>query len=179
MENYGSNSNNYSNTEFNTEEKKVKKELNIISNEFEPIKVQKIQEEKKLGTYVENLNKNKMDHKARKQLSFVSCLGNLDELDLNKICHTDVNVQEDLYANEQKKKIEENAKDKFKNKNSTKLKKFMDQSSTIFANELYTSNMNLEEKREVMKLQLVPKENKADRINLSNDEIKSAFAKKG
>ena len=65
---------------------------------------------------MESLKKNNNDHRAKKQLSFVSCLGNLDELELNQICMTDVNGQEDQYASEHRKKLEENAKGKFKNK---------------------------------------------------------------
>ena len=61
---------------------------------------------------------------------------------MNKICITDVNIQEDIYASEQRRFIEENAKEKFKFQNSAKLKKYIDQSSSIFANELYKGNMN-------------------------------------
>ena len=125
---------------------KIKKStnFNIISNNFNPIKEEKIvvQKEKVKDSYVESLKKNNNDHRAKKQLSFVSCLGNLDELELNKICLTDTNGQEDQYASEHRKKLEENAKGKFKNKNSTKIKKYIDQSSSIFANELYGSNLN-------------------------------------
>ena len=118
--------------------------MNIISNEFIPIKVKKEEKvnEKIKDSYLESLQKNKNDHRAKKQLSFVSCLGNLDKLELNKICLTDVNVQEDLYASEHRKIIEENVKEKFKNKNSAKIKKYIDQSSSIFANELYKGNLN-------------------------------------
>jgi hypothetical protein len=66
----------------------------------------------------------------------------LDQIEYDKICLKDVNIQEDIYASEQRKLIEENAKEKFKYQNSTKLKKFIDQSSSIFANELYKGNLN-------------------------------------
>ena len=80
--------------------------------------------------------------KTQMQKDVDGFVGNLDKLELNKICLTDVNVQEDLYASEHRKIIEENVKEKFKNKNSAKIKKYIDQSSSIFANELYKGNLN-------------------------------------
>ena len=98
------------------------------------------------GSYVENLIKNQNDPKAKKLLSNVSCLGNLEALDLNKICLTNVEQEENIYASANRKKIEENAKEKFKDKNPSKLRKFVDQSSSLFANELYGSNLNCNKK---------------------------------
>ena len=167
------------NNEKSSEDKLNKNEENL-QNENVKEKENKKEEEKPKGSYVENLMKNKNDPKSKKLLSMVSSLGNLNQLDINKVCKTEANLQEDEYAKEQRLKITQSAKNLFKNKNETKVKKFVDQSSSLFANEIYGSNLNKSQNpREILKLKLIPNDKKANVMNLSNEEIKSVFAKKG
>ena len=133
----------------------------------------------------------------------VSSLGNLNELDLNKIWNTEGNIasapasasasdfnynlnkKEDNYndySKEQRLLLTKSAKNLFKDKNESKLRKFVDQSSHIFPNDLYGNNLNItlpQQPKEILKIKLIPTDKKANLKNLSNEELKSAFAKKG
>lgn len=82
--------------------------------------------------------------RSKKLLSMVSSLGNLNELNYTLPCKTEANVNqaENEYAKGHRLKIAESAQDLFKDKNGTKIKKYVDQSSSLFGNEIYGKNLN-------------------------------------
>jgi hypothetical protein len=161
--------------------------------------------EKEKGSYVQSLIKNSNNARSKKILSMVSSLGNLNELKVNKNTTTNNknknfltegnlnfleeefdqdnnynNDNDNEYDKQKRLQLTKSAKNFFKDKNESKLRKFVDHSSNIFPNDLYGNNLNITQKqREIIKLKLIPSDKKANLNNLSNEELKSAFAKKG
>ena len=132
----------------------VKGEIDIISNEVKkvfpktPKAKQTLGKESNInngaGEYVNNLINNKDDPKIKKRLNLISSLDNYEKINYNT-CLTEGNIInsdkiDSEYVAQKKNEIRECISKKLNGGNNNKLRKIMDQTSTLFDNKIYESN---------------------------------------
>jgi len=148
IENYSTNPNSSILNLDNLDSISEKGEIDIISNEPKKytnkngksnIISEKKSEDK--GEYYNNLIQKKSNPKIQKRLNLLSSLDNYDSFN-NNICLTEGNncdVDKE-YAKNKKLEIKEYISKKINGNNSHKIRKMMDQSSSLFDNKFYESN---------------------------------------
>lgn len=121
-----------------------KGEFNIISNELKKIIPkteieQNTESNKNNPNYMKNLLQNKNDPKIKKRLNLISSLDNLENIDYNT-CFTEGNIIDRENNTDKKSEIKSFIAKKLVNGNNNKIRKIMDQTSTLFDNKIYSSN---------------------------------------
>lgn len=128
-----------------------KGEVDIISNELKKsfpktTKANLIvdtEANKNSGEYVNKLLNKKDDPKIKKRLNLISSLDNYEKVDYNTFLTEGNNINKDIdkeYNAKKKSEIKECIAKKLNNGNPTKLRRIMEQTSSLFDNKIYESN---------------------------------------
>lgn len=129
-----------------------KGEINIINNEVKKafpktpkgkLTIETESVKNNAGEYINNLLSNKNDPKIKKRLNLISSLDNYEKVNYNS-CFTEGNLNsnkiESEFAAQKKNEIRENISKKLRSgNNDNKLRRMMDQTSTLFDNKIYES----------------------------------------
>lgn len=92
---------------------------------------------RKTGGYLETIMQNKDNHKIKRQLNLISQMTDYENIDYPNF-KTEGNDEE--LQKEKKEKIKESISNKLVGKNNTKIRKVVDQTSSLFDTDFYNTN---------------------------------------